>query len=281
MLLEHFTKGTCRTITGSSVGVEIETDFVFESGEPICVPVTDMLLSKVGGRPTGCIQKLELGRQKIELAIGPAPNFVLLEEMTRESLQWLYKVAAQHGAFPMHEPEFLWHENLLYVQEERDDLWTQLDGRAALEHLCRCSSVQFTVAVNPAEAIEMINCLWQAGLHMEDYTPNQRKWEMYILESRAGYRLDRYAGPRGFEDLTEYVHELKKHEVRMHQGRPVRIPVSKVCNLDVELFLRSVWWHYRLRRYGETLAIEIRPFARRGDEMIPKVWNRIASVLGL
>ncbi len=281
MLLGYFLRGTEQTRTGSSIGVEIETDFVTVNGVPPSTMVTNLILSATYGRPAGCVQKLELGRQKIELAIGPAPSFSLLEESIQESLRWLYTVADKYGAYPLHAPEITWEGPLVYVQEERDRLWMQMDGEKALEHLCRCSSVQFTVAVNPAEAATVLNLLWKAGLHTVDYQPNNRRWLSYIEDSQAGYRPDRYGGPAGFDSLAEYVYELERHQVRMHQGQPVQLSVDQVESLDVELFLRSIWWHYRLRRYGDTLTVEIRPFARRSDEAISHLWKRIANVLGL
>ena len=56
---------------------------------------------------------------------------------------------------------------------------------------------------------------------------------------------------------------------------------SRIHLAVIDLFLRSVWWHYRLRRYGDTLALETRPFARRGDEALNHTGRRIQQALGL
>ena len=48
---------------------------------------------------------------------------------------------------------------------------------------------------------------------------------------------------------------------------------------DIPLFIRSVWWHFRLKRYGNRLCLEIRPFARRSDEHIREQWLALYSIL--
>ncbi|HEX3082843.1 MAG TPA: hypothetical protein VHQ86_06395 [Candidatus Saccharimonadia bacterium] len=283
MLLEHFTNGTEGTITGRQVGCEVETDFVDAiTRAPISAAVSRKILAARAGRPEGCEQKLELGRQKIELAIAPSPSAYELIERTHASLAWLYGVAGEHGAVPLFEPEISWAGDLLDVSSDpRDQVWIQLDGHPALEELCRCSSVQFTVDVHPGDAVDVLNALWGARLHERDYAPNDRRWRAYIGRSAAGYRPDRYAGPRGFDSLEDYVQQLVRHDVVMHQGRPVRLSPLEVPDLDLDLFLRSVWWHYRLRRFGGTLAVEVRPLARRHDDDIRVAWKAVATAIGL
>ena len=283
MLLEYFTKGTAGTVTGGQVGCEIETDFVdATTGAPISKRVSQAILSAHAGLPLGCDQKLELGRQKIELALSPCDSFDHLLELTHSSLAWLYRTAAQYGALPSLSPELLWSGSLLDVSSDpRDQLWVGLDGQAALEELCRCSSVQFTIDVHPGDAIELVNALWAAGLQQLDYEPNNRRWEAYTALSLVGYRPDRYAGPEGFDSLSDYATRLAQHDVVMHEGQPVRLSPLSVPGLDTDLFLRSIWWHYRLRRYADTLAVEIRPLARRSDDCIARYWNVIAPLIGL
>jgi hypothetical protein len=283
MLLEHFKDGTRGTITGARIGCEIETDFVDAStGSPISTGVSRAILATDYGKPSFCEHKLELGRQKIELAIKPARSFDELLEHTHASLDWLYRTAAMYGARPHYAPEFEWSGRLLdEATDPRDAVWLQLDGNSALEELCRCSSVQFTIDVNPGDAIPIINALWIAGLHEIDYAANDRRWQNYLRSSRAGYTMSRYGGPTSFTNLHNYAAELSRHEVVMHEGRPTSALVHQVSRLDIELYLRSVWWHYRLRRYNDTLAVEIRPFGRRGDDCIQSYWNRVAPVFGL
>jgi len=280
-LRQHLFFGAEGTKSGGRIGLEIETDFVTELGQPISESVTAALLAPSGNQPAGTEIKLELGRQKIELAIAPANSFERLWEQARQSLDWLYRKAASLGAYPCFEPEIRYDGRLLFVTDERDSLWVELDGKEALENLCRCSSVQFTIDVNPDDAIGWINLLWDKKIFEVDYAVNDRLWRRYINESRFGYSQTRYAGPIGFESQADYLAELCREPVVMHQGIPCRQTVEMVRNLDCNLFLRSIWWHFRLKRFGNALAVEIRPFSRRSDEDIPKKWAIVAATLGL
>jgi hypothetical protein len=283
MLLEYLTNGTGHTVTGKSVGCEVETDFVDAvTGEPITPAVSRAILASDMGRPAGCVHKLELGLQKIELAVGPCDGFPQLFERTLEGLDWLYSVAERHGARPLFEPEIEWEGDLLDVSTDpRDQLWIELDGQAALEELCRCSSVQFTVSVSRGEAIPAVNALWESGLHLLDYEPNHLRWLAYIERSKAAYRPDRYGGPAGFDSLAGYAAQLGLHDVVMDETKLIRMHPERLEPRLVDLFLRSVWWHYRLRRYRDTLALEIRAQARRHDAGIIPAGKRVASILGL
>ena len=281
-LHRHFTSGTRSTITGGQIGLEIETDFLDANHQPISTEVAGQILKTTEGRPQHTTHKLELGRQKIELAVAPQPSPALLLEAALEALDWLYDVANVFGAYPLMAPEINSNEELLWVQEERDEIWVALDGRRALEELCRCSSVQFTVDLNPSDAIEMVNRLWAIGPHAAGYSRNDARWKTYISESVAGYRTDRYAGPQGFDSVADYCHELMRHDVVMHQGRPLNRPLAEVSDADIDLFLRSVWWHYRLRRYGASLAVEIRPMGRFDDDVdLPKQLATISDLFNM
>jgi hypothetical protein len=277
---EYFKSGTERTVSGASIGMEIETDFT-SNGVPISEEVSRKILAITKGRPKICEQKLELGRQKIELSIQPQPTISLLLESAHESLAWLYKQASIFDAKPYFAPELQWPDPLLFVQEERDEIWVEVDGRTALEHLCRCSSVQYTVSINPFDAIQTINKLWRSQLHILDYASNEWKWQNYIADSKTLYRPDRFGGPYWFDSIHDYANELANHYVVMHQGKPVWAHAKQFSNLNVDLFLRSVWWNYRLRRYGNTLAVEMRPFARREDTAFLPLWQKIAEVIGM
>lgn len=278
-LLQYFS--TCNDHAPPHVGMEIETDFhmgfVKESATytPISPEITAALLDPSRATGPHWERKLELGRQKIELAIAPGP---IEETLVRadQALGQLRDDASELGA-TMYFGDFDPSEELLWIQEERDEIWVALDGRPALEELCRCSSVQFTVNVTPSNAIAVINALWANWVHTWRYADNDRRWRNYIQMSAAGYREDRYGGPRRFKDLADYVDQIKKHNVVMHQGQPCNLPFDDVDSPDIELFLRSVWWHYRLRRYGDQLTVEIRPFGR--DISFKELWERLSQVL--
>ena len=46
MFLEYFTAGTEATQTGGQIGIEVETDFVTEDGQPIDVATSARLMLK-------------------------------------------------------------------------------------------------------------------------------------------------------------------------------------------------------------------------------------------
>ena len=265
-LRDFLTLGMQSTKSGAVVGIEIETQFSDADGNPISTDVTDRILAATIG---GCSVKLELGRQNIELSVKPDTSFIRAYDKAKYCLDKLYRLARSFGCYARLEPSpfTFWPKPLLYVQEERDQTWVDLDGERALEHLCRCSSVQFTIDVNPKDAIRWINRLWEAKLHEADYQVNDILWKSYIAESRFGYRIDRYGGPSGFDDVDDYVSRLEEH--------------PRLMGGNEDMFLRSVWWHYRLRRYGNSMALEIRPMARRYDEDIREKWKLIADILGL
>ncbi len=278
-LIDYFTVGTEATKTLGAVGIEIETDFTLAYGTPITETVSQCILSTTRGKPDDCTVKLELGRQKLEINIAPQPTFKMLWPRVQAGLSWLYSVANQYGAIPCFQPIFTWNCGLLYVQEERDSLWLELDGRPALEQLCRCSSVQFTIDVNPQDAIKVINALRHTPLFSNGYRGNHTKWRQYMAKTTAEYLPLRYGGPKSFASLEDYVTKLTEHEVVMHHGKPVHFRPQNVPDLDINLYLRSIWWHYRLRRYGNTLCIEARPFPRQHDENIPAIWQIMKNIV--
>ena len=285
-LMRHFAHGTQQTVTGGRIGCEVETIFVFaDTGQPISLAVSRAIRAEVNGRPRGCRLMIDLSRATMELAIGPCRSFSQLMELKARSLVWLYGAAERYGAVPVFAPTIKWDGPLVDVSSDpRDQAWLNLDGRIALEHLV-CASEQLTVDVHPHDAVAIINQLWKAGIHGLDYAANDRCWRNYIATSTAGYAPTRYAGPMAFEegigDIAGYVGELCLHDVVMHEGQEVRLDPAAHASYDIDLFLRSVWWHYRLRRYGDSLALGLRPFARRDDAKIERLWSsHLATIFG-
>ncbi len=279
-LFRYFTDGTQNTVTGQRVGMEIETSFVDQYGRPITVEQSRAILARGADyRPSYANVKRELGQQMLELNLDPQRSRDDLFGTMYEGLYWLYGIAAEYGAFPLTQPDFDPASGLLVTAEDpRDDLWLQMDGRGPLEQLTRCSSVQFTVDVNPEDAIPFLN---NARGVSAQYRANNMRWEQYIAGSRANYRADRYKGPSNFADMGDYVRQLTQNNVVMEQGRAHNEPIENFEDFDRDLFLRSVWWGNRLRRYGDTLAVEMRQFGRCPDENIPNIWADVASQVGI
>lgn len=299
-LLRHFLRDADDYEVGESVGMEVETSFVDLMYNPITVAQSQALLRHfanrrgwdVGSEKGGLITQIqdghgnkilyELGRQNIELATIP----LLAERVVayaRRILEDLYKSGEEVGAYPCFWPVLETNEELTFIPDERDSIWLKIDGRPALELLARISAVQFTIAVPRKEAIRCLNRLGKhIGLFLRDY-PQEVHWRRYIKESKAGYHPLRYGGPLFFRDWEDYCEQLAEHDVVPEQDKSVAprlMPYAQVKKLDVSMFIRSIWWYFRLRRYKNALCVEVRPLARHTDREMQGQLDSILDILG-
>ncbi len=281
-LLDYFTRNLEKgPFEGEQIriGAEVETHFVDGNRRPISIATSQgifKILEQQGWRVAvmkgNLITELkkgeakilyELGRQNIELATQTEPPGWLWDE-TRALLQELYAAAQQCNAYPFFAPIIEADEDLLVVPDERDASWLTLDGRDALSLLARTASVQFTIDTwGPHHAMEILRALAQGReniLKTNPY-PQEELWRKYIATSKAGYRADRY-GVVMPDSIEQYVELLANHDVVIN-GKLV--PFME-AHQSIDLFLRSVWWNFRLRRYNDRLCIEIRTLARRTDD---------------
>lgn len=291
-LLNYFTDDiTSRTL--ETIGAEVETQFVNEGNEPISTETSQQMLVQLArngweitDRKGSLITALtdrennkifyELGRHNIEVATAISTPAKVVG-IVRQCLDQIYEAGSAVGAKPFFSPILDGNEDLLVIPDERDATWLQLDGRSALAPLARTSSVQFTVSVSLADAINILNRLGQKiDLFMKDF-PQDQVWKRYIADSAAGYRSDRYGGPLIFESLDDYCQALSRNSIV--QGARL-IPFAEIPDLNIPLFLRSIWWHFRLKRYGDSLCIEVRPMARRMDDQIEKQLEKTLGVIG-
>lgn len=290
-LHRFFTASTENTVSGALWGCEIETHFVYrtgpERGQPIRTETTSYILAHMPSGPWNLT--IDLGRQLLELIVAPHSSPKRLLSTTLQGLESLYSTAARVNAMPVFEPFMTWpHEHLLWVQEERDEIWLQLDGPTALEQLCRVASVQFTVSINPSDAISTINRLWASGLHATDYTANDQAWRRYIVESHAQYEMERYGGPTKFSDLNDYLAYLERQVLVMYRGQAASSYFTEIADLqeaDIRSFVGTIWPHYRLRVHPDPegrrhLALEMRPFSRRTDSHIAYLMHQLRDTLG-
>jgi len=292
-LVDYFSVGLREKGIGETMGMEVETSFIDESGRPITLErsqkfllllcneygwfagkVRNNLLTSIFNRNGNRIL-YELGRQNIELSSAPGDSIGVFLN-TKEILEQMYEAGTRVGAFPLFQPILNTEEELLVIPDERDAIWLELDGRDALELLARISAVQFTVSVPLSKAIECLNKLGEkVELFLEDY-PQEEYWNKYIWRSKAKYHSMRYGGPLFFSCLEEYCSELIRHDVVI--GSKL-VPCNQVTNLDVPLYLRSIWWYFRLRRYDDSLCIEVRPFGRWSDDKLAEQMKLVFSIL--
>jgi len=277
------------------VGMEVETQFVDGSGNPINLDTSQAIFWSMvrdegwsietakANLITGLKNKngfrlfYELGRHNIEIS-SPPMNPRGLVSSVREELDVFYYVASKCGGYPFFSPVLDTNVDLLVIPDERDAAWLEIDGRSALNLLTRCSSVQFTIDVPRDMAI---SCLNRLGRRIDEFLavfPQDRLWKQYISESKAGYRVDRYGGPLKFIDIEDYCDELARHDVVQNGSL---VPFSRAQNVDIPLFLRSVWWHFRLKRFTSNsfnLCIEVRPLPRLSDD---KFQDQLDFVMGV
>lgn len=231
----------------------------------------DTLITKLEDEAGNCLQ-YELGRQNIELSVAPH-NHMRVIGATRRLLDKLYHVAYTEGLTPHFGPLCPSSEDTLLIAEKRDEMWLELDGRAALAPLAKISAVQFTFDVDPKDAIPCLNRLGKAlPDFLVDY-PQEAVWQKYVRDSRAGYDPLRYGGPVLFESLEDYCTQLARHDV-IQNG--TLVPYKKATEIDIPLHVRSVWWHFRLRRNQNALCIEVRPLPRCHDDNLA---NALCSTL--
>lgn len=290
-LISYFTDGIVSQ-TLQSVGAEVETQFVDKDGRAIQTSTSQQMLGylaengwQIESRKGDLITTLtdqdgnkifyELGRHNIEVSTAAStPTNVL--NVANECLAQLYQAGVLVGAEPYLAPILHGDEDLLVIPDERDAIWLELDGRDALAPLARTSSVQFTISVSPAAAIKILNRFGERiNSFLADF-PQDAVWKQYIASSAAKYLANRYGGPLVFESLADYCQALTRHDVI--QGARL-VAFSAVSNMDISLYLRSIWWHFRLKRYGNSLCIEVRPMARRADEQFSRQLEKVIEIV--
>lgn len=278
--------------TLKTIGAEIETQFVDTNGLPISKKASQSILkylSENGWEVTEHIGSLitalkdkygnkifyELGRHNIELATIPTSADLIID-LSESCLKRLYKAAALNGAYPYFFPILISEEDLLIIPDERDLTWLKLDGRKVLNQLTKISSVQFTFSISPFEAIQTLNKLGKnIDTFLSDF-PQHYIWEKYIKESSAGYLPERYGGPLLFQSFEHYCKELTLHNV---VNNFQLVPFENIKKLNIPLYLRSIWWHFRLKRYNDNLCIEARPIPRKKDNCLKQQLQKILDII--
>ncbi|OGG49865.1 hypothetical protein A2763_01585 [Candidatus Kaiserbacteria bacterium RIFCSPHIGHO2_01_FULL_54_36] len=278
-----------------SIGMEVETSFLTHDNHPITIHQSQQIFDglcdearwEVTQKKGDLISVItdrhgnkllyELGRQNIEVATVPASAQTVVPQCL-EVLEEVYRVAKRFGAYPHFSPFIDTDDDLLVIPDERDAVWLALDGREALNPLTKISAVQFTIEVPSDKALQCLNNLGASlDRYLFDY-PQDKVWRTYVQESEAGYLVDRYGGPGQFESISHYCAELAKHGVVCGS---TLVPYEQVPELDIPLYLRSIWWYFRLRRYGNSLCIEIRPLPRRHDDVMQSQLELVLDTLSL
>ena len=292
--LIHYFSDTNAKLSDRKIGMEVETHFVVEDGEPISLAMSqsifqgliadDWMLSqkkgdfitKIVNGEGDCLQ-YELGHQLLELSTIPQSKREVVS-YCRKILKEIYGAGETVGAYPLFTPILNTTEDLLVIPDDRDATWVELDGRIALKRLATIAAVQFSIDIVPSETISCLNRLGDnIANFLSDY-PQDSVWRDYIELSNAGYDSTRYGGPLHFESLEDYCRQLSRHLVvdnikgKLVEQNPLQ---------DIDLFLRSIWWYFRLRKHGQQICIEVRPLPRRSDDKFGTQLNVLLDVMGI
>ncbi len=281
---------------GGRIGTEIETFFASDSGEAITIEcsqsIFERLVNQYGWHVSQKRDQLitsvskggskvfyELGYPNLELAVCPQEKGALIPH-ARSLLEELYRSAESEFAYPLFAPLYHGKGSYLALPDERDATWLKLDGEQALSPLACISAVQFTIDLDGESAIQKLNNLDMRSNEFLATYPQDEIWKRYIATSKANYRTDRYGGyGAGVETLYQYCTELSKHDV-VCEGKLVPFADATLENNEaITLHIRSVWWYFRLRRYGDRLCVEVRPIARRRDEQLQEQLDHVLDVL--
>lgn len=292
-LYRYFTEGAA-TETVSSWGAEVETFVRYRDGQPAdaaaCQSVFD-LFARTGWRAIrdgewinsvvhqdGTVIKLEQGYHCLEVVSPPLPHHLLIDQV-HTKLQLLYRMLDKYGLEPVFKPLYESEENLLAPEDPRSALWLELDGVESGNLAARTASVQFTKQVTVESAIPILNQLNAArGAFLHDY-PQAELWHEHMATSFAGYRHDRFGGPGYFCSLQHYCSLLAEHSVIVGQ-RLVPFAEADLSTTEaLELFVKSVWWFFRLKRYGDALCIEVRPLPRRHDAQLIHQLQQVRRIM--
>jgi len=300
-LITYFQKAAITKSDKRTLGLEIETLFV-SKGRPISLKISQVIMSELVQKffwnkkteTNKIITNIEkngfniiydLGWNLFELTSPPC----LLSERKKliqrceKNPQELYCCAGKYGARPVFGPFDGFYNNTLIIPDKRDEIWLELDG-PVLKELGHIASVHYNLSLSSTaegmELIKKINKLYQK-LNIPP-RPVRLAWQKYIKNSWAKYEPDRYAAPP--ETFSQYCHKLSLFKVVMNkQGnkliREKGIAFSALETVDIDLFLRSVWWWTRLRKRNNKLVLEIRGFPRATDGQINKDLEIILSLL--
>ncbi len=289
--LEKFFLESTINKNNMTIGAEVETQFVQKDERPATLEQTQETLKELVNNGWSAIETkgdlvtevindqgirifYELGRHNLEVATQPQMNGYIVQHV-RSALDELYLCAEKSCIYPWYKSILDSSDDVLVVPDERDQTWINLDGREALNMLAYISSVQFTFSVPLDNAITVVNRLNDSRKKFIDDFPQNETWFNYIRESHADYDTLWYGGPESFNDLSDYCKMLVSHDVVENSSL---VPFDMVKAIDIPLFLRSIWWHFRVKKYDGIICIEVRPLSRHTDNEIQKQLEMVLDI---
>lgn len=298
LLKTFFTEGISPSAS-EDIGLEVETIYVDESGQPAHAGVTQAILRRMiernnrwsvtetgfyaGEKRIASIMDthgnkivFEIGVSNLEVVTQVAkPNLTI--ETACEILQQLEQAAAIDGTCRPHLGPIVYpKKSVLAPMSEREKNFLNLDGHDVTNMMACTACVQFTIQVTPKNAVRILERLHAKLPDFLARYPQETIWRRYVRESKAGYLESRYGGPTGFDSIADYCGRLAEHRVLTETGL---LPWDELSALDVAMFVKSVWWYFRLKRYGNQLCLEIRPLKRGTDDEIASQWSFVENIV--
>ncbi len=296
---------TCAS-TNRQIGIEVETLVIDSNNQPITRQTSQTmfqwLIDQQSWQATShkggfviTLQKgdftllYELGWNNLELTTPAMTSLPKLLEQTTAALSELNEATNATGSkiLPASYDGCVGQDTLM-LPDDRDRIWVDLDG-PALSVLGHIASVHLNIDLTSIEEGLALTAryleLFERG---EDGWPDAATQDIrnrYITESTADYEPDRYGNPPLTFDA--YCQRLAEMKVVMNQGvngleiaSPAR-PFAANKEVDIDLFLRSIWWRTRLRVRGDKLVLELRDIPRTTDEQLKKDVMMVCKHLGL
>jgi hypothetical protein len=304
-LISYFKQGRPAEAGRRTVGVEIETLFVDANLKPISLVAAQSIWRRlvddwgwtIVEQKAGMLVELEkqgfrliyeLSWNNFELTTPPAltSNYSDLFRSIGLRMAELALAAESFGVKPLIKRWDSSRDNTLILPDRRDEIWVKLDGLEPLCLLGHTSCIHFNLDLQSIEEglrfmavlkIKYLELGWPA-------LSNGWAWREYLETSRAGYESDRYGWPPA-GSLLDYCRKLSSFKVVMDKtGDDLAIvdpalEFSQVANPDINLFLRSVWWIFRLRVRGGKLVLEIRDVPRTIP--LSEAWGIIKDAIGV
>ncbi len=312
-LVDFFLSADCCSADDRMMGVEVETLFVDRNGVPINRYILQDVFGEMakssqwsiakmaGGLITALVHRngwsltVDLGCNDLELTSRPYHFKAFPWTEQEQILEDIYEFAQKFGVSPL-KASYDGHEDVdtLMVPDDRDRAWIDLDGQENLIPIGHIASVNYNIDLSSVdEGMHWINILRDGyhqplvGHHTSLMHEHDQIWRRYIRESRANYQEWRYGHMAGntFELYCWWLSTINVVMQRDVNGKlspckPAK-PLFMTEDVDIDLFLRSVWLYDRLRVRNGRLALEIRNVPRGSDALILSEWEVIARKVGL
>jgi hypothetical protein len=307
-LASHFETAETVQPRDRRVGIEVETLFLGDDDHPLTSEKADGVFTELEQRGWDSREdeksrgrELQRGEFSIKPEVG-AGNLEVISppRLVRERdglvddllarLDDLYAAAAAVGAQPVFAA-YDGHRDVdnILLDNERDRRWTQVDGRDALKVLGHIASVHVTLDLRSIdEGFGLIRALNELARD-RGWPPESvsSTWEHYFARSRCDYASDRFGeAPETYKAYLELLRGFKVVVDRASDGQLI-VPDGDLRRFgevesDVHLptFLGTVWLNTRLRRIGDTLALEVRFIPRSTDAELRDDIDAVVRRLG-